>query len=1450
MIKTLIAVLVLAVLGIGASLYLIPRTPELALINFKDKRFDEARAAYEQQLKEGRITPEVVNTLVDLDLQIGALDQAIGVMEQYLAKNPADLAARQRLGQLYQFAQRPEDYLRNLEEISRLKPSPEVYSELSQIYNFTSQYDKQVEALKQLIAMEKETNPQHYIDLAHILASRANKPEAIDALLKLKEHAPDAFTFREMELLVSLLLDEKRVEEAYALSLQWRQKNPPPPAQEVARLVNLLHFKGAPAYAEKLLDSYDQATLDSEPYLLQEKVLLDLEQGKEEQAYARLKALSEQGKLDAALQNRLLFLAVARGDEPTAKALLRNLDVKTLNEAEALTLLELSLARGDASMQQRLAAAFSDETYKANYPALSAMLALARHERDADARLTTLEKADLTAQQNLQVARICLRLKAFSCSETFLSRLPAPEQMSDAEAAAVGNLYFDLGAYDKGYAFVQALAQARDSAAIRAVRVKFLAVRGDERGVDAWLSGEGKDASTRTLTDLYFAAYNHHHPRLAVAVATLLYGREQTPQTRSMLASAYVAGGEYARAVSLLRGARNLSAADENNYLLSLTKLARTSPAYRRELGAYAGSRLNAGLPYQRKMALIYALIAADQLEPAMPYIRVLALKNGGQWAWLYADRLTRAGRYDEARQFWVQLASAPSTSPAQRRTIAFNLLAGGYTQDALPIFQSLAERAPPSSPDVQRLLYLWGPRLNAEQLDWLATRFDNAASDAERGQWAEYIGRDASADDIVGFAEQRHPETLFAPPVLRAYLAALARSGELKAKHAALLKGITEHGDPELLRIYAENARSFNYTHQAFEAYQALFQLRPGDSDALRNLGILAFASADYSASRMYLEEYIRSDEYKSPADIQIAAYYYAELLRHARGAQAKAATAFYQKTASEADANNLTSPDALSKKAQSLIWAGQAEQGLATFHDAMQRYPNDDLLRGDYISMLIELKRYDEARAELTEPLQRLAAPAPMPQALPLPDGLMAQSISADGTEARLTFASENDVPALISGAQEMPWTGYVSEGYRQVLITAKPGYTLTLNRDAAGTPMLVATPAATDEARRQMRLRYELLAARVELETGQVYAANERLNALMPDYPQDTQLMGFAANAAYYGGNWHRAQELLDTARPLAPENEDIALLERDIRRSNSPHVLVDEEWVQRGSISHEWITTGSASANASKKLEVGVIGQDDHVTEKNVRRANGRIGSFSGNAPRGEIFARYHTDESWAKASLFANGHTPGLGLYYEFLNPLGKSGAEVEYHRSYWEYVEGVLDGATRDRISVWHEIQPSTQWDIKLEPGVNRYNTARFDDVGSSLSLTGKVVYRPVEDIPYLYIAYGLDAEYFRDKRYRQDAFGIAYQPLPVRTREIHFLSLNSGYEFSRDTYAQGMLGYAYDRHGGSGPVVEARLTHEFTDQLDVQLRAYYGVDTSNTNDNMARLGGYVRWRF
>ncbi len=1450
--KHYIVILLVALAGLVASFYLMPRSQEVALMQMKDKHFEEARVAYEQQLESGNLNIEVVTRLSELYLQIGAVDKAILVMEKFIAENPSNMAARERLGTYYQYAQRQDDYLRNLEEINALKPKPENLKVLSDIYNFNTEYNKQADTLKRLIATEEnqgDTDAKSFMDLASIFAADKKYAEAATTLQGLKLNHPDHFTFAEEELLVTLLFDDKRPDEAAAEAAEWVSAHQEDYVNN-ARLINIVHFRGGAQLAHPIMANFSEEQVNSNPSLLEEYILLMLSDGKDDEAFQRLKTLYANDKLTPELKKRLMFAAIVRGENELAKNLLKETELKAMYEPELVSLVELGVLQDEAWLLKEIDTTFPAEEYADTYPILTAMLSVSHNRRDASKKLAELDKLDLTSSQLLQVSRVCARNKKYDCAEKFLAKLPPSNELNDQEVANVGSLYLDMHKWDKGYNFITTAAEGRNSLDIDQVFIKYAAVRGDADAVEKWLQANNDSVSQRMLADLYFAALNNKQWPTAVMVAEFYHAKKNTSLARSYLSQAYVQTGQYAAALKLLRENDPMSEDDENNYITALAKLSKNNPEYRNELREFASDKLKSKISKRQKMALVYALIAAKEVNVAMPAIRELALSEGGQWAALYADTLDKQGRHAEAREFWLTVADQPYTSFKQKREIAYNLLNNGYKNDAVGIFTNLAASQPADSQVVKELMFLWGPRPDESQMAWLENRYVRAQG-VDKNNWATLIANTSTADDLLSFVE-RHPESAANEGIVRAYVQALIDSKQFEEQETALLEHAKETGNVAWLREYAKVMSDNGLKRGARRGYESIVMLDPTDDKALREAGVIAYSQADYSSSELYLDQYVNSKQ-SHGKDVQsyLGLFYYAELMRGKK--LMDQAKPYYEATIQRIDAQRLRTAEALSVRAQSEIHLGNIDGGMATFDQAMTVYPSDDILRADKISALAELQRYDDARELLAQPRSNTFEGATAEIPLSTANGEVRDyRLLNNGSQILLRFAKPTSQKRYAETLKDVPWVYYLNEGYDSILVNARPGYRVEINK-TGNQPSFKAVAdneSGLYQAERQTALRYELLAARIDLETGHIYNASTRLNDIADDYPNDPQLIGFIANAENYGGNWPRAQAMLKTARVLSPENEDLAELDRSIRRLHAQNIKLDHEWAKRGS-HREHITTLSGHIDALDNLKIGAILQNNNIETRNVRRGDGRIGDFDGNRNRGELYALYH-DENGIRTrfSLFGNNDTAGVGGQFSFFNPLGDTTLSAEWHKPYWDFVEGVLDDATRDRLSLMHEIKPTTRLVINGGPNVNRYNIEDRNNVISTTGFEFNVVYRLLDEQPFLAIAYGIDAEYENDSKRGLDANGNLTRLFPLRTRELHFISLNTGYEFSRDTYGELLTGWGWDRFGGNGPAIEGRLTHEFNEQFDTQIRAFYGVDNSSTDDNVSRIGGYVRWRF
>lgn len=1420
--------------GIAVSTLLIPREKEVALIKYKDKHFEEARKVYEEQMKNGDLNAGTVATLTELYLQTGDIDEAIAITERYIAAHPNDIEARKSLGTYYQYAQRFDDYVANLEALNRLSPTPEHMAKLSDIYSFRGEMRKQMEALKTLTGMPGNVDAKYYQELAHLQASVGNYPEAISTLRMLKEkHAP-SWTFEDALLLVNLLLDTGAKDEALKEAKEWQQKYNG--NEHAAILANTLLSKGSPTLAASLMTGEKRETVSASPELADAYIAIALAENREKDAYALLSAMDQAGTLPQSLHAAYMLMAYKQLDEPERSKLIERLSLAEADEDELTALAEIAFAQQHDALQARLAEWLETDAVRARLPVFAAYMDLAEGKPHANAAIISMDDERLTVSQRLMFARLSARRDQPRLAWSMLNGLPGQERLSDADIAAVASVMLALGEEKRASAWL-AEARERHSDDLAAIRARLAASRGDGATVKSYL--ESGTLQANDYADLFFSAYNANHLPLATLIAERYHAAATSSESARLLAYVHLKSGRNAEAAALFR--EHLSPEVENDYVTALARLAPASAAHRQELRDFAQKRFAEPIGEQRKIALVYALLAAGERDLVMTPLRELAETHGGAWAARYAEELDKSGNHGEARRFWLSLAHQPSTTVERRREIAYTLLNYGDKREAASLFAELASASGPGGEDMKTYQYLIGPRASDNELRWLQAQKNKAPAD-QKAAWAAVIASLTDDAHIQALASE-YPALLHERAFADRYAETLAAGADDGALSAIIAKAGAEE-NPVLLDALATRLEAHGNITQATRALEAYAALAPENAEPRARLGVMAASAGDYSAATRYLEHYFASPGISAPAARPL--FTYAELLRRKKDPRA---ADYYQRAIDAANA----APGSLENTsilAQSLIALGRNDEGMEMFANAIAASPDDTNLLADRISVLLSLKRYGQADAEIAHALAA-AAQTNVMTPFDAPAGSEIELIDGDRRAlVHLSPGAGGNRPDLARNIKNHPWIADTEEGYDTWLIVPQAGVGLEKSIGENGGVSLKPVRKGEEETASNPVLRLHMLAARSELEQGRVRDANVRLMPLARAHPRHAELLGFTANAAHYGGNSRTALYLLKQAHDLAPDNEDITLLLRDVRRTYASHVRADYDWVKRGN-DHEQIATVSGLMRIRDHVDAGFSVSERFIDAESVRRDDGRIDSPRLSRTNAELFAvRELESGNWLKFSLFANNSKAGGGGYYHFLNPFGETLLTLEFNRPYHEYTEAAIESATRSQVSLRHTIKPAPRVTVSVEPSVRRYDTDDVSNAATSIGAEAEAVLRLRDAQPSIAVAYGLDAEYQTSSKRRIDAVGTSYRPFPAISREVHFLSLNGAYEFSDSSYAEALAGYGYDRLGGSGPYIEGRFTHELTDSIDVQLRGSYGFDSEQSGNTVTRAGGYVRYRF
>ncbi|TAE34176.1 MAG: hypothetical protein EAY65_03545 [Alphaproteobacteria bacterium] len=1454
-----------AVLAFVGSSYLIPSSQDLALSSYKDKNYEQALALYQQEMKNGNLTLDTAVHLSGTHLQYAQVDEAITVMESFVAQNPTHVEALKELGRLYQYGQKPEKYLEVLEKLNQMKDASFDSETLITNYTITQNDARAVPLMLERVMNEQSNNPQEFRDLIYLLAVGKKYEKALQVHDQFFSRFPKHMTFADHETALRIYADMGKISElkAYAQRLHETKLH----SSDIGRVATILLYKASPNAALEFMQPYaDKALVDKELFGQYLTILMASEHRKK--AYALTLGLHREGGLDLRFEDELLDLANEFGNDAIYEEVRETIAYDLLSEQELVQLLQIALVRNDPKLLAHVRPYAQQLAQQKNDSYLRALLVVADGQGGNMGVVVDTMRNEPSFARRLQLASLCSLRKMTGCVDAFMEQLPEASTLSDQELMSVVMLLQDRRRYDEAFALIDAAKTARPNASFEAVWFP-LAVRSMSLDdVENYLR-DAPALDANSYARAYFLAMDTKLHDKAIMLGEHMVAMEDNKQHRDYVLQAYFAGGRYEDIIEQLRTNKGDSAQAEENYLFALAKLAPRNAKFANELADYAMGVLNSSPSQERRMAMIYTMIAAKQQGRIMPYVRDLALKNPKEWAFLYADYLKGSQGSKGVTDFWLEVADRHPQDTKLQSQIAYNILEQGNHDAAIGLFEKIAAGRSPDDPLVKQLVYLWSPLYPEAGIAWLSERAEQSTEPQEKLAWLRMIANGVSDDALLELA-QRHPDLLALPDVEQRYVSALKRATTPEqwqhVIHSYLQPRIDQAQTVQPLLRYAELAGQQKAHDMQELAYRKALSMSPNNPIILGKLGAYYHSRADYSKARETLTQYFANPLPSLPATAEAYRphFVYAELFRMQR--DDKQARKYYKELVAAASAADDRDVEFHSMAARSLMYGDFVNEGKAIFERMIKANPENRQLRADYSAALIEVHDRDVAEQSLASwknPLDG-ADRAYEPIAL---SGLHASAYSLLDGDRRLVLVhrDKTDVRAMAVGSDEstshriaaleqQPWVAYGTEGERETMVVAKEGYRFEVTKTSNQELWLMPVRDKSVEAReldQAFAVQNELMQARLEVETGRGYAADKRSYALAQQHPHNAQVLGFAANVDNFVGNPQRARRLIQRASDLQPENEDIMALKRVIDFVHAPNVFADVESRMLGD-NNEVIQTIGGSVDVTDTTQVGVVLQNNDVSSTTVRLPDGRSEKFDVERQRAELFVRHSAEDDGAESQLsfFANNDTPGVGVSHGFANEYGYSRASLEYHRPFWEFVEGIIDDATRDRAAVMHRYSPDDKYTYVGELGINSYNTEYQKNSSNTVSFNGSVI-RRIYDVPYVAVGYNLDAEYETSEKNGRDAQGVPYQLFPMDSREVHSVNILANHNITPDTTAEGLLGFGIDRMSGdAGPAGEARVTHFLTDRLAVQGRAAYGFRGGPAQGDLTRVGVRLQYQY
>lgn len=811
------AIIALALLGLLTSYILRPSDQEVALMHFQDKYYDEAFNSYKELLQQGDMSVEVVMPLSTLYLQYGDVNNALTLMEKFIALNPASVTGRKQLGTLYQYAQRPDDYLHNLEEIYVLSPTPDVLRELSQIYNFNGMYDKQIKVLEELLEKgADQAKESDYVSLAYLYGSLYKYAKATHVMERLLTKKRYNVSVETMELTVSLMIDAGAPEKAFNLAERFVGNH----VTDAVKLAVRFREKYKPKLAYKLLTPF-WSKASTNPLLFEEFMNLKLILGESKEVYTYLYELFESKEMTPSMAETLIQIAIDFKDYRMLEIAITRIKPDILSEISLMGFAEIALIYKKPSLAKKLIEKLGTNFLKDD-PLLSAVLTFsAEGGKGIEKILKETMIQYLSNEQKVALVRLFDKAGYPAEATQILKTVPIIEALDNLDVVDVVKLFIDLKRVDEGFAI---LTEARkvnppipgqENIISRVEHTWLLLAAGAGREDLLWPSLKKYGAlNDQFYADAFYLALDYKHNDLVVKLAKTIYTSAPTIRNTIIMAEAW-----------------NLTEA------------------------------------YDKAMALLEPVVATEP-EAEFPYLTAL----GGKIKQMAKAKQDIADYKQKLERLTDKILTRKEILPHEKRAVGYTYIDAGMKEKAITIFFELAQKAPVDSSDVEDVVYLWGKNIDENGIKWLKQRASNDIEE-NQGRWLLFMNNSGQYAEVANLVDTK--KVTLTGKAIDAYMDALIQLRQRSRLASVLNQEIKKESQPERLKKISEMAVQENMLGIASISLEKVIAQNPNDLNAIREMGRVAFFTSTFSKAEKYLGRYLT--EKKGTYELY---FYYGELL------------------------------------------------------------------------------------------------------------------------------------------------------------------------------------------------------------------------------------------------------------------------------------------------------------------------------------------------------------------------------------------------------------------------------------------------------------------------------------------------------------------------------------------------------------------------------------------
>ncbi len=327
------------IIGLFLGYLSLPTKYSLGMLYLQSGLYSQAIKLFEEHSKEEKIaSADLAIALAQSYFSKGKTKKATSILKDFLKKYPHSISVREQLGYIYLQQERIADYIENLRIISEQKPNEKTFDYLISGYTSLGNYN----LMYKVLADKYKYNPsslsqKEYYSLIYVYTSKQDKEKLFSVINNYRSFYADSMNSDNVQLIIHVYYQYKEADKAFDIAKKDIQNKSTTLVNKIRTLNSITNYNSVSALKLISLLSLNDRK-NSRIILLELQNELNL--NRSEKAYKKVLSLLDKNKITPILLEASIYILLLKHDFSSLKELLHK---KNINNISVSTLTDIAI---------------------------------------------------------------------------------------------------------------------------------------------------------------------------------------------------------------------------------------------------------------------------------------------------------------------------------------------------------------------------------------------------------------------------------------------------------------------------------------------------------------------------------------------------------------------------------------------------------------------------------------------------------------------------------------------------------------------------------------------------------------------------------------------------------------------------------------------------------------------------------------------------------------------------------------------------------------------------------------------------------------------------------------------------------------------------------------------------------------------------------------------------